>query len=48
MHKPISQAQILIAGPARNNADTLATEINTLIGSLVEINLKLLFNTSNA
>lgn len=34
MHKPISQAQILIAGPARNNVDTLATEITTLLNSV--------------
>lgn len=35
MRKPISQAEILIAGPARNNADTLATEVGTLLNSVV-------------
>ena len=34
MHKPISQAEILIAGPARNNADTVATEVGTLLSSV--------------
>lgn len=34
MQKPISQAEILIAGPARNNADTLATEVSTLLSSV--------------
>jgi glycosyltransferase involved in cell wall biosynthesis len=34
MRKPISQAEILIAGPARNNADTLATEVSTLLSSV--------------
>ena len=34
MHKPLSQAEILIAGPARNNADTLATEVGTLLNSV--------------
>jgi hypothetical protein len=34
MRKPISQAEILIAGPARNNADTIATEVGTLLNSV--------------
>ena len=34
MRKPISQAEILIAGPARNNADTLATEVGPLLNSV--------------
>ena len=34
MRKPLSQAEILIAGPARNNADTLATEVSTLLKSV--------------
>jgi hypothetical protein len=34
MRKPISQAEILIAGPARNNADTLTTEVDTLLNSV--------------
>jgi hypothetical protein len=34
MRKPISQAEILIAGPARNNADTLPTEVGTLLNSV--------------
>ncbi len=34
MRKPISDAEILIAGPARNNADTLATEVDTLLSSM--------------
>ena len=34
MRKPISQAEILIAGPARNNADSLATEVGTLLNSV--------------
>ena len=33
MRKSLSQAEILIAGPARNNADTLATEVDTLFKS---------------
>ena len=36
MRKPISQAEILIAGPARNNADTLATEVGTLLNSVAD------------
>ena len=34
MRKSITQAEILIAGPARNNADTLATEVGTLLSSV--------------
>ncbi|MBU3623767.1 glycosyltransferase family A protein [Polynucleobacter sp. AP-Latsch-80-C2] len=34
MRKSLSQAEILIAGPARNNADTLATEVDTLLKSV--------------
>jgi len=34
MRKPISEAEILIAGPARNNADTLAAEVGTLLSSV--------------
>jgi len=34
MHKPISQAEILIAGPTRNNALTLASEVGTLFNSV--------------
>jgi hypothetical protein len=35
MRKSPSEAEILIAGPARNNADTLATEVGTLLNSVV-------------
>ena len=34
MHILPPQAEILIAGPARNNADTLATEVGTLLNSV--------------
>ncbi|MBU3583490.1 glycosyltransferase family 2 protein [Polynucleobacter sp. 15G-AUS-farblos] len=34
MRKPITQAEILIAGPARNNADTLVAEVGTLLSSV--------------
>ena len=34
MRKPISEAEILITGPARNNTDTLASEVGTLLNSV--------------
>ena len=34
MRKPLSQSEILIAGPARNNQDILAAEVNTLLNSV--------------
>ena len=33
MHKPISEAEILIADPACNNVDTPATGVETLLNS---------------
>ncbi len=35
MRRPLSQSEILIAGPARNNEDTLAVEVSTLLNSVV-------------
>jgi glycosyltransferase involved in cell wall biosynthesis len=35
MLKPLSQSEILIAGPARNNEDTLAVEVSTLLNSVL-------------
>ena len=34
MRKPLSQSEILIAGPARNNQDMVAAEVNTLLNSV--------------
>ena len=34
MRKPLSQAEILIASPVRNNAETLATEVGTLLNGV--------------
>ena len=35
MRRPPCQSEILIAGPARNNEDTIAAELSTLLNSVV-------------